>query len=118
MVGFRELLTRSATGAGDPELVMRMVATVANAVIHRAGRRVWAQMLGGTYATCTVLPSAPLCEKFAHLRYEIDGDFHGGMSRRFVRRFVLRDGFFLGRVLRPNPAESSVASFLPPASSP
>ncbi len=33
---FREFLERSATGVGDPELAMWMVATVANAVIHRA----------------------------------------------------------------------------------
>jgi hypothetical protein len=33
---FREFLTRSTAGIGDPELAMWMVATVANAVIHRA----------------------------------------------------------------------------------
>jgi AcrR family transcriptional regulator len=33
---FRGLLTRSATGIKDPDLTMWMVATVANAVLHRA----------------------------------------------------------------------------------
>ena len=33
---FRGLLTRSATGLQDPDLTMWMVATVANAVLHRA----------------------------------------------------------------------------------
>ncbi len=33
---FRALLTRSATGLRDPDLAMWMVATVANAVLHRA----------------------------------------------------------------------------------
>lgn len=35
-VEFREFLTRSTTRIGDPERAMWMVATVANAVIHRA----------------------------------------------------------------------------------
>jgi hypothetical protein len=33
---FRALLTRSARGLTDPELTMWMVATVADAVLHRA----------------------------------------------------------------------------------
>jgi len=33
---FRKLLARSATGLTDPELTMWIVATVANAVLHRA----------------------------------------------------------------------------------
>lgn len=33
---FRALLTRSATGLRDPDLAMWMVATLANAVLHRA----------------------------------------------------------------------------------
>jgi AcrR family transcriptional regulator len=36
MAEFRALLTRSATGLRDPDLAMWVVATVANAILHRA----------------------------------------------------------------------------------